>query len=182
MSYLLFDSPKEKGLSFNLKWSIHRLLLNYQPKWGPGVSFSLPIDKKIIRLEGNKFLFSPLSLWSLYGSWKRDLFGFRYTWCLRLKLLGVQFTIKRSKKYYNFLIGYNYLVRLRRPRKRQMIYKFFHHKREVTLKSRDYRYVLKLGYFLRKLHCLEPYKVKGLIYKHENRDTIPLKPGKRQQR
>lgn len=180
MSYLLFDSPKNKRLSLLLNWSKRKILFDYEPRKGPKVNFSLPLDRKILYLGENKFLFSPLSLWSLYGSLKKDLFGFRYIWCIQLKLLGVQFTIKRARRYYNFLIGYNYLVRFRRPRRGQFTYKFRHHKREVSLKSPDYRFVLKFGYFLRRLHCLEPYKVKGLIYKHENRDTIPLKPGKRQ--
>lgn len=180
MSYLLFDSPKNRRLSLSLDWSWKRIRLTYEPKLGPNLNFSLPLDRKILPLGKNKFLLHPLSLWSLYGSLKKDFFGFNFIWCLQLKLLGVQFTIKRSRRFYNFLIGYNYLVRLRRPRRGQITYRFDHHKREVSLRSPDYRFVMKFGYFLRRLHCLEPYKVKGLIFKHESRDTIPLKPGKRQ--
>lgn len=135
-------------------------------------------DSKIQLLKNNKYLLTLESFNTLYSNLKRNVIGLNHLWALHFKLLGVQFTYYKSKKYLNLIIGYNYQIRILRPNKKKFY--LIHNKRNLTIKSHDWRKVFQLGYFLRQVQCLEPYKIKGLIYEHESRETIKLKPGKRQ--
>jgi ribosomal protein L6P/L9E len=135
-------------------------------------------DKKIKVLKENKYLMKKESFQTFYKNLRRNIEGIKRKWALHFKLIGVQYTYYKSKEYLNLIIGYNYQIRMKRPLKEK--FQLIHQKRNLTIKSHDWKKVLKLGYFLRKIQCLEPYKIKGLIYQHEGRETIKLKPGKRQ--
>lgn len=162
----------------NYKWNINQIkkkvFLNPTRK----SKLSFPWDKKIIPLLGKKYLFSKESFRSFFGNFKRNVDGIKKMWALRFKLIGVQYTYKQGRKYLNLIIGYNYQVRIKRPKKEQ--FELTREKRNLVIKSHDWKKVFILGYYLRKIQCLEPYKIKGLIYQHESRETIKLKPGKRQ--
>jgi ribosomal protein L6P/L9E len=177
MKYLLFYYKYKIPSSFKINFFQKKVYL----KAFDSIFLNFGFDSKIKVLGVNKFLFAPVSLNGFFSSIKRHFRGFTHKWCLHFKLIGVQYTIKRSRRYIDFIIGYNYNIRLKIPRKfGKKNLTLMHKKRNFSIYSNDFNLVFELGYFLRKVQCLEPYKVKGLIYQHESRDTIKLKPGKRQ--
>lgn len=170
-------------VGFEVKGGKYKCLINQlkekvilKPRKKNKISFGW--DKKIKVLEKKKYLMTKESFKTFYKNLRRNVEGIKRKWALHFKLIGVQYTYYKSRNYLNLIIGYNYQIRIKRPCK--IKFQLIHQKRNLTIKSHDWKNVFKLGYFLRKVQCLEPYKIKGLIYQHEGKDTIKLKPGKRQ--
>lgn len=143
---------------------------------------TMPLDRKflfIFRQNNNKFdmKFFLRRHSKFYANLEKHLRGVTFGWFISLNLIGIQYIMKYSKRYkfLTFSLGFNSLLKYK-VFKDLYVYK---KKRNLFFFGWSFDKVFGVARFLRRIKCLEPYKIKGFIYSGE---VIKLRPGKRQKK
>lgn len=143
---------------------------------------TLPLDRKFMFVfkENDcdfdmKFFLKRHS--KFYANLEKHMRGVTFGWFTSLNLVGIQYIMKYSRRYkfLTFSLGFNSLLKYK-IFKDLYVYK---KKRNIFFFGWSFDKVFGVARFLRRIKCLEPYKIKGFVYSGE---SIKLRQGKRQKK
>lgn len=143
-----------------------------------------PLDRKIMCLIKEKGESFEMKIFlrrhsKFYNMLEKHMRGVTFGWFTSLNLVGIQYIMRfrRRRGILTCSVGYSALLKLKVFKLKDLfVYK---KKRYILFFGHSFDRVFGIARFLRRIRCLEPYKIKGFIYSGE---SIKLKPGKKQKK